>query len=224
MCFSAPASFIVGGTLVALATLTIAKSNKRSELPFACIPLLFGLQQSIEGVVWLTLTRPALNPFFAHLYLFFSHVLWPVFIPLAVLSLERNAVRRRWLYALLAVGVGVGVYLSVVIATNPVTCLIVNHNLDYELANPADMLSAFFYLVATIVSCSISSHKLVRIFGFVLMVLAAFAEQFSRITFVSLWCFTAAILSLIILVYFPPLVTRLSPALQLWLEEDQAPS
>ena len=45
MCFSATASFITGGVLSAVGVVTIKKAEKKSEIPFASIPLLFGIQQ-----------------------------------------------------------------------------------------------------------------------------------------------------------------------------------
>ena len=53
-------------------------------------PLLFGLQQLIEGSLWLTFDGETshLNQILTHIYALFSHVLWPIFVPLAVLILE----------------------------------------------------------------------------------------------------------------------------------------
>jgi hypothetical protein len=44
MCFSATASFVAGTTLSTIGVVTITKVKQRSELPFALIPLLFGIQ------------------------------------------------------------------------------------------------------------------------------------------------------------------------------------
>jgi hypothetical protein len=49
MCFSATASFIAGTTLSIIGIATIRNVERRSELPLALIPLLFGIQQLIEG-------------------------------------------------------------------------------------------------------------------------------------------------------------------------------
>ena len=51
MCFSATASFIAGTTLSVVGVATLRKTEARTELPFAMIPLLFGIQQLIEGVI-----------------------------------------------------------------------------------------------------------------------------------------------------------------------------
>ena len=51
MCFSAPASFIAGTALSAIGLVALRNTRKRTEVPFAMIPLLFGIQQLIEGVI-----------------------------------------------------------------------------------------------------------------------------------------------------------------------------
>jgi hypothetical protein len=43
MCFSATACFTAGGALSALGVLTIRQVKDRASLPFAAIPLLFGI-------------------------------------------------------------------------------------------------------------------------------------------------------------------------------------
>jgi len=64
MCFSATASFVAGTSLSAIGVATIRKAERRSELPFAMIPLLFGIQQLVEGIIWLTFRydAPVLKP------------------------------------------------------------------------------------------------------------------------------------------------------------------
>ena len=58
MCFSATASFTAGTALVVLGTLAVRQVRRRSELPFALIPALFGIQQLIEGALWMTFFKP----------------------------------------------------------------------------------------------------------------------------------------------------------------------
>ncbi|RRJ46375.1 hypothetical protein EIM03_29860 [Pseudomonas aeruginosa] len=54
MCFSAPASFTAAAVLLGLGTVTMRRARSRRELPYAAIPLLFGVQQLLEGMLWLT--------------------------------------------------------------------------------------------------------------------------------------------------------------------------
>jgi len=60
MCFSATASFIAGVSLLVLGVATVKKAKRKAEIPFAMIPLLFGVQQIIEGMLWLSFRFDAL--------------------------------------------------------------------------------------------------------------------------------------------------------------------
>src|SRR5690606_11606210 len=101
MCFSATASFVAGGSLAAIGVATVTKAERRSELPFATIPLLFGIQQIVEGVIWLTFHNdaPLLQHTMTDVYAVFSHVLWPIYVPFAIRFLEIVPWRRRVLLA-----------------------------------------------------------------------------------------------------------------------------
>src|SRR5471030_2723711 len=81
MCFSATASLTAGTALSAIGVASLRLVKTKSERPFALIPLLFGIQQLSEGVIWLTFGHgaPALRPAMTYLYSFFSHVLWPIY-------------------------------------------------------------------------------------------------------------------------------------------------
>ena len=54
MCFSAYASFVAGSALLVVGAVTVVKAQQKRELPYAAIPLLFAVQQLIEGAIWLT--------------------------------------------------------------------------------------------------------------------------------------------------------------------------
>ena len=77
MCFSATASFTAGLFLAGIAVVTLKSVRQTHELPIAAIPLLFGIQQLSEGVIWLTFGLDALRlkAVMTHAYSFFSHVL-----------------------------------------------------------------------------------------------------------------------------------------------------
>ena len=106
MCFSATASFSAGVVLLGVSVLTLRAARRPREGPFAAIPLLFAIQQLVEGVIWLTFRyeAPLLNTVMTHVYSFFSHVLWPVYVPVAVLLIEPPGWRRTALAAIAAAG------------------------------------------------------------------------------------------------------------------------
>src|SRR5579859_5307982 len=101
MCFSAPASFIAGTSLAAVGVAALKRTEARSERPLAMIPLLFGIQQLTEGVIWLTFRHdaPLLKQMMTYLYSGFSHVLWLVYVPFAVGVLEAERWRKKAIFA-----------------------------------------------------------------------------------------------------------------------------
>jgi len=202
MCFSAAASFAAGGTLSVMGGLTLAQVKKKSELPFASIPLLFGIQQAIEGAVWLSFGSPILNTIATYAYSMFSHVLWPIFVPFSVLMIETDPIRKKILHLFSFVGLAVGLYLLYFIIADPVTAHIINSSIAYHSPHLYVYLIMALYLVAICGSCLISSHKIVNIFGVVLFISFAIAAWFFTETFFSVWCFFAAILSIIVYWYF----------------------
>lgn len=202
MCFSATASFVAGAALSAGGVATLLQVESKNEVPLASIPLLFGVQQLIEGVVWLSFGNSALNGFATYAYSIFSHVLWPVFVPIAILLIEPNPNRRSILRIVCLVGLGVGVYLLYFIIADPVVAHVVNHSIAYHSPHLYPWTTIALYLAATCGSCLLSSHKIINVFGGVLIVSFAIAGWFYTQTFFSVWCFFAAILSAIIFWYF----------------------
>jgi hypothetical protein len=200
MCFSASASFISGTTLCAVGVATLKRAEARNEVPFATIPLLFGIQQLTEGVIWLTFCHeaPLLKQTMTYLYSGFSHVLWPMYVPFAMGILEAVRWRKKAIFAFEGAGVAVGLYLLYFIVTRPVVAEVVGRNIVYASPHFYVIPVMVLYLAATCVSCFFSSHGFVKLFG-VLALLSFIAAYLVHImALVSIWCFFAAILSLLI--------------------------
>ena len=203
MCFSATASLIVGGGLVVTGVLTLRLAEKRSELPFAAIPLLFGIQQITEGIIWLSLQHDAaqLKMVATYLYSVFSHVLWPVYVPLAVALMEPNAWRRKALWIFSIIGVVAAFHLLVLIATQSLT-VVAGEHIIYVSARHYEWPMMQIYVTATCLAPLFSSYPLVRAFGAAALLLFFVSYLFYTAAFFSVWCFFAAILSAIIYLFF----------------------
>jgi hypothetical protein len=204
VCFSAAASFTAGSALIAVGGLTLSKSRGRAELPLALIPLLFGVQQLTEGGLWIALNHhlPTLQSWTTHIFSLFSHVLWPVFVPFAILMVETHRRRRTALGVFQALGLAVGLYLLYVLIRSPVTAHIHQSSIFYD--SPHFYLAGVvvLYLSATCISGLFSSHRCLNVFGLLAFALAILAYEVSMRTFVSVWCFYAAVLSLLIYLHF----------------------
>ena len=123
MCFSATASFTLSGALVPIGLYTIARVSRSNTawLPFAAFPLIFGLQQSVEGFVWLGLRTEdsALVGIASRTYLFFSHFFWLLWVPFSVWMLEQDPARKRIVAVLTGVGCVYGLSLFLPAITMP---------------------------------------------------------------------------------------------------------
>jgi hypothetical protein len=204
MCFSASASFIAGASLLAIGAVTVRKAARKNELPFALIPVLFGLQQIVEGGIWLgfRFDAPLLNGLMAQVYSLFSHVLWPIYMPLAVLLLEPVPWRRKTLSAFLWVGAAVGLYLLYTLIRFPVRAEAVGGHILYVSPHFYALAVMGAYLAATCISTFFSSHQAVVGFGAVALLASFAAYGFYALWFISVWCFFAAILSGVVYLYF----------------------
>lgn len=204
MCFSASASFIAGASLSAVGGTTLIKTERRAEIPFAMIPLLFGIQQITEGMIWLTfrVDAPLLKMTMIFVYSLFSHVLWPIFIPFSIVLLETGPWRKKTISALQLVGIAVGLYLLYFILKFPVTAEVVGKHIVYDSPHFYIFVVMVFYLAATCASCLLSSYKMINLFGALLLLSFISAYRIHIASLVSVWCFFAAILSLIVYLYF----------------------
>ena len=207
MCFSATASFSAGAFLLGIGTLTLRSAmaaHQPRALPFAAIPLLFAVQQLIEGVIWLTLRSDAalLNASMTYLYSFFSHVLWPVYVPLAVMLMEPAGWRRRALLAFVTAGAALGAYLLYVLLAYPVVARQTGQNIEYLSPHFFATASMTLYLLSTALSPLLSTHRLVQLLGVLALLSFGAAYSFYAIWFISVWCFFAALLSVLVYLHF----------------------
>ena len=210
MCFSATASFTAGAVLLGVGTLTLRSalasrhSRQRCDRPFAAIPLLFAIQQLIEGVIWLTFRfdAPLLNSVMTHVYSFFSHVLWPVYVPAAVLLMEPAGWRRRGLIAFVAAGAALGAYLLYVLVAFPIVSRPTGQHIEYVSPHFFAAVTMTLYLLSTAVSPLLSTHRMVVVFGVLALLSFGAAYAFYATWFISVWCFFAALLSAVVYLHF----------------------
>jgi hypothetical protein len=205
MCFSAGASFttaaILGITQIAILKLPL----KRKDLLLALIPGLFAIQQFFEGLVWLHYGHGFTSPLLGiapYVFLFFAIFFWPVWVPLATWAAEEIPWRRTLLFVLFLVGALLVNFYATLIPLYPVDVTIVNKSIQYFTyeKNTVQYISALMYPAILILATLISSIRKIWIFGLIAAASFAFSQYFYRASFVSVWCFFAAVAS--ILLYF----------------------
>jgi len=204
MCFSATASFTAGALLAGIGALTLKLVRRPRDLPFAAIPMLFAIQQLSEGVIWLTFRydAPQLNAGMTHVYSFFSHVLWPVYVPVAVLLMEPSGWRRRALLPFVAAGFAVGGYLLYVMVAYPIVARPTGQHVEYVSPHFFAIATMTLYLMAITFSLVLSSHRTVKSFGVLALLSFGAAYYFYATWFISVWCFFAALLSAVVYFHF----------------------
>lgn len=96
MCFSPTASFTASIAIGTIGVATLRHVKNPRELALALMPILFAIQQTIEGFLWLSLgsNGPGALPL-TYAFGFFAFFLWPIYAPFAVYLLEPEAIRRK---------------------------------------------------------------------------------------------------------------------------------
>jgi len=206
MCFSAGASFGASAVLSIIGTAAIMKARTIPQGLFACIPIIFSIQQLAEGMLWLSLKDPrlaALQPFFTYTFLVFALVVWPVWIPLTIRMLEKDAKRKKTLGLLLFAGLVVAVGSACAIVFYPAVVVPLEHNLHYNIdlpAGAAGLIKVFtlLYFATTIISTFISSARRMNWLGIVFFLSYSVTLILYSGSVVSVWCYFAALLSIVV--------------------------
>ena len=203
MCFSASASFGSGVVLSMIGIASVRKIENPPQLPLGLFPFLFALQQFSEGFVWLPLTNPSYAgwqniPIYS--FLTFSHIIWPVLIPLSILSLEKDFMRRKILQGLLAAGITLALYHVFCLVFLNVTVRIESHHIQYLIAHPVSLLMAanVFYALSTILPFFISSIKRMWLIGLFIILSYIVTFILYKDYAISVWCYFATFISLMV--------------------------
>lgn len=201
MCFSATASFGTSAVLTVIGVASIKQIKHKSQIVFACIPLFFAAQQFIEGLVWVSLMPPintSMNLYATYGFLVFAQIVWPLWIPIAMVMVENKGQRRKIQRVFVIVGVTEAVYQAFCLVSYPVHSQITGHHVYYEIDHPAtfNYIEPFFYVAATIVSPFFTSIKKMWVVGASILISCTITLIFFQHVSVSVWCFFASIISI----------------------------
>ncbi len=200
MCFSAEASFAGGVIISAVGIATVLKVHKPSQLVFASVPLFFGVQQIVEGTLWLTLPDPdqvVIQKISTYWFLIMADVLWPAMIPISVLLMEKNPGKRRILKVLMLAGVSLSVYYAYCLLSFHVNPQIMGYHIKYNTDFPESlaMVAFIIYLIVTITPLFISGIKRTHLLGILMFLSCVVTAIFFTQFLTSVWCFFAALIS-----------------------------
>jgi hypothetical protein len=203
MCFSPEASFAGGVIISAIGILTVRKIHKVSQILFATIPLFFGFQQIAEGFVWLTLPLPGyliVQKISVYIFLTTALVIWPVMIPLSMLFMEKSKKKRRIMGYFFRAGAILSGYYGLCLIFFKVNPQITGFHIVYhnDFPKSLSMIATIVYLLVTIPPLFISSVKRTHLFGLMMTLSCIVTVIFFKQYLTSVWCFFAAIISVII--------------------------
>jgi hypothetical protein len=203
MCFSAQASFTSSAVITAIGIATLTRVKEPKQVLFGAIPIIFGIQQCAEGVLWTTLKSGAhqsLQNTAMYVFLITALVIWPVMISLSTLFLETKRIRRTILTGLLMGGGLLSLFYAWCLVFYNVRPEIQSFHMDYINNFPSGWTKAAFvlYLAVTITPLFVSSVKRMRLFGGLIAVSCLVTGIFYAQYLTSVWCFFAAVISMAI--------------------------
>ena len=206
MCYSAQASFTLSTILFSTgiySAITACHSNK-NYFYLSLIPVFFGLQQGIEGIIWWRLHSgdPVTVHLCAYVYLFFACFFWPTFVPLSVYCIEKDLRRKKIISGLIIAGLLLGsiIYWPIVLGLVPSVVTIEGLSIHYEVYPWGPLIWTYTgcYIIILTMPFVLSSQPKLHVFGMMLFVSVLVTYWWYLYAFISIWCFFAAILSLYI--------------------------
>lgn len=205
MCFSATSSFTGGAVIGSIGIATLRHVREPRSLLFAAVPLLFALHQFTEGMVWLGLEghidKLALDHM-SFLFMLYAQAVLPLLMPCAVLLLEPAGPRRKAIAALALVGAFVFAWDFYGLVFHPSEALLEHGSIAYRNAWTGNFTISCLYIIATCGALLLSTHRVVRTYGLLNVVVLSIVQLVKAYAFASVWCFYAALMSVIIYLQF----------------------
>jgi hypothetical protein len=207
MCFCAEASFGASAILSVIGVAAIKKVKTRDQIPFAVIPFIFAVQQFSEGFVWLALSNPAfafLGKVSSYIFLIFAQIVWPLLVPISITMLEKDKKRKRILNLFWGIGFLVSSYFTHRLIMYGVQANIAGHHVAYKQVFPDSLAHIIdvLYGLATIAPIFLSKVRRMWTFGVAVSIAYIITAIFYVHYILSVWCFFAAIISILIYLIF----------------------
>ncbi len=174
-------------------------------LASSIMPVVVGIQQAIEGCVWLALNNglEAFAHVFGLIYIFFVWVFWPSWVPYMCASLETSPGKRKIQLKWAEIGMQFGIllFLPHLFINGWLTpningsCMAYNTIVVFDYIFPREV-TAFIYLIIISIPALISSQAFIRYFGLLLVMLVPITYYFFVHAYLSVLCFFAAIVTM----------------------------
>lgn len=199
------ANFTLAGALLVIGVLTLRKASEAREYVFASLPLLFGLHQFDQGIVWLGLYGVGSHATLtaaATVFVFYAQAALPLLVPLAVWLIEPRGPKRRLIAALVVLGGLLATYVAWGLATVPTKVYVHDGSLVYENPTTNQLWIAGVYILTTCGSLILSRSVSIQIFGWLNLAGLTVVFIVAHYSFTALWCLYAALVSGVLYLHF----------------------
>lgn len=206
MCFSATASFTAAALLLPAGVLGAQRAYRidRRYVAISALPMLFGIQQLLEGFVWIAGTNQAYEQVktFSLGYMFLTWIAWPIWIPVSLYFLESHHRRPLYLaFAILGAMLGSVLYVPYFAHEGWLVTRFLQNAIQYDGIELLDLImpretTNLLYVLIVISPVFLASDRDIRIFGALIIAALAMTYFFFSFAYISVFCFGAAAISL----------------------------
>ena len=201
MCFSPEADIVAGVVVSGVGIDALRHVRHTREYPLAALPLLLGAHLLVETYVWwgeMGRASELAAQAATWVYLAFALGVLPVLVPVAILAIEPEERRRRWLMPLAVIGIGVAALYMASLVTGPIGAAVEGCCLAYDTGPGYHPVLGALYAVVTCFPMLVSSHRRIVVFGVINLPVAALIGWLLAANLASLWCAWAAVTSVLI--------------------------
>ena len=201
MCFSPEADIVAGVVVSGVGIDALRHVRHTREYPLAALPLLLGAHLLVETYVWwgeMGRASELAAQAATWVYLAFALGVLPVLVPVAILAIEPEERRRRWLMPLAVIGAGVAALYMASLVTGPIGAAVEGCCLAYDTGPSYHPALGGLYAVVTCFPMLVSSHRRIVVFGVINLPVAALIGWLLAANLASLWCAWAAVTSVLI--------------------------
>jgi len=198
MCFSAEASFSAG-VICSLVGVASIKHSEKKDLLIAAIPLLFGLQQIMEGFVWF-FEGNNIGYLSGIIFIGMAFCLWTIYIPIATIVTGIPKLRKNIILGLLLVGILLSVY-GLFVLSFPLEINLSANQIQYIPSQKSPLILEYLYAMVVLIPLWLMKNITLRLFAIIILIFFIISTLFFNPARFSVWCFFAAVSSVLIYLY-----------------------
>lgn len=203
MCFGPTPSFVSSFVLTVIGVAALKQVRGSKILLIAVFPLIFAFHQFNEGLLWMILKygyAAQAQPMVTFTFLFIALFFWPIYTPVSIYILEPNTLRKKLMLPFILLGVITGCHLFSTLLYNISSASVINCSITYDFGLPEsqEIVMTIMYLGSIFGATLFSTYHVVVLIGIINFILCCIAGYIYFETFISVWCFFASLLSVMI--------------------------